>query len=85
MAALQEKFKKVYTARAKLETELSSIYSDFNNSIDKQDRKVKIERLIVKSKDAFTSVIEKNETSLILRIKLKIWTPPAKIWSNWRS
>ena len=46
---------------AKLGAELSSIYSDFNNSIDKQDRNVKIEHPILNSKDAFTSVIEKNE------------------------
>ena len=37
------------------------IYSDINNFVDKQERKVKIECLIVKSKDVLTSVIEKNE------------------------
>ena len=47
-AAFQEMFKKVCTARAKLEGELSNIYSNIDNSIDKQDRKVKIKRLIVK-------------------------------------
>ena len=61
MAALLEMFKKVHTSRAQLESEHSNIYIDFNNSIDKQDRKIKIEFLIVKTKDAFTSVIEKNE------------------------
>ena len=69
MAALQEMFKKVYTSWAQLEAEHSNIYSDFNNSIDKQDRKIKIEFLIVKSKDAFTSVIEKNEEFLDLSHK----------------
>ena len=54
-------FKKVFTARAKLEAELSNIYCDINISFDKLYGKVKIEHLIVKSKDAFTSVIEKNE------------------------
>ena len=61
MAALQEKLKKVYTVRSKIEAELNNIYNDINNPICKQDRKVKIERLIVKSKDAFTSVIKNEE------------------------
>ena len=38
----------------KIEAELSNINSDINTSIDEQDRKIKIERLIVKSKVAFT-------------------------------
>ena len=41
MAALQETFQKNYTEKAKLEAELSDIYRDINNSIDKQNRKVK--------------------------------------------
>ena len=61
MAALQEKFKKVQTARAKLKAKHSNSYSDINNSIDKQDSKVKVERLVVMSKDAFTTIFEKNE------------------------
>ena len=61
MATLQDKINKLYSARAKLEAELNNIYSEINNAVDKQDRKVKIERLIVKCKDAFTGVVDKNE------------------------
>ena len=52
---------KVYCARAKLEAEKINIYCEINNAVDKQDRKVKIERLIVKCKEAFTRVDGKNE------------------------
>ena len=58
---LQDKFNKLYSARAKLEAELNNIYGEINNAVDKQDRKVKIERLIVKCKEAFTRVVDKNE------------------------
>ena len=61
MTTLQDKFNKIYSARAKLEAELNNIYGEINNAVDKQDRKVKIERLIVKCKDAFTRVVDKNE------------------------
>ena len=61
MATLQDKFNKLYSARAKLEAEINNIYGEVNNAVDKQDRKVKIERLIVKCKDAFTRVVDKNE------------------------
>ena len=58
MTTLQDKFNKIYSARAKLEAELNNIYGEINNAVDKQDRKVKIERLIVKCKDAFTRVVD---------------------------
>ena len=61
MATLHDKFNKPYSARAKLEAELNNIYGENNNAVDKQDRKVKIERLILKCKDAFTRVVDKNE------------------------
>ena len=65
MTTLQDKFNKLYSARAKLEAELNNIYGNINNAVDKQDRKVKIERLIVKCKDFhfkdFTRVVDKNE------------------------
>ena len=61
MTTLQDKFNKLYSARAKLEAELNNIYGEINNGLDKQDRKVKIEGLIVKCKDAFTRVVDKNE------------------------
>ena len=61
MTTLQDKFNKLYSARAKLEAELNNIYCEINNAVDKQDRKVKIERLLVKCKDAFIRVVDKNE------------------------
>ena len=61
MTTLQDKFNKLYSARAKLEAELNNIYGEINNAVDKQDRKVKIERLLVKCKDAFIRVVDKNE------------------------
>ena len=61
MPTLQDKFNKIYSVRAKLEAELINIYGENNNAVDMQDRKVKIEFLIVNCKDAFTIVIDKNE------------------------
>ena len=61
MARLQDKFNKLCSARAKLEAELNNIYGEINNAVYKQDRKVKIERLILKCKDAFNRVVDKNE------------------------
>ena len=60
MTTLQDKFNKLYSARAELEAGLN-IYGEFNTAVDKQDRKVKIERLLVKCKDAFIRVVDKNE------------------------
>ena len=61
MTTLQDTFNKLYSARAKIEAELNNIYGEINNAVDKQNRKVKIERLIVKCKDAFNRVVDKNE------------------------
>ena len=66
MATLQDKFNKLYSARAKLEAALNNILGESNNAVDKQDRKVKIGRLIVKCKDAFTRVVDKNEELFVL-------------------
>ena len=51
MATLQDRFNKVHGAGAKLEAEFIYIYGEINNAVDKQVRKVKIERLIVKCKE----------------------------------
>ena len=61
MTTLHGKFNKLYSERAKLEAELNNICGEINNAVDKQDRKVKIDRLILKCKDAFTRVVDKNE------------------------
>ena len=61
MKTLQDKFSKLFSSRAKLEAEINNIYGEINNAVDKQDRKIKIERLIVKCMEAFTRVVDKNE------------------------
>ena len=58
---MQDKFNKIFSARENLEAEINNIYGEINKAVDKQDRKVKIEGLIVKCIDAFTRVIDKNE------------------------
>ena len=58
MSTLQDKINKLYGARAKSEAELNNIYGEINNAVDKPGRKVKIECLIVKCKDAFTRVVD---------------------------
>ena len=72
ITTLQEKFNKIYSARTKLEAEVSILYGELNNAVDKQVRKVKIERLFVKSKDSFTRVVDKTEELFDLKQKLKI-------------
>ena len=61
MATLQDNINKIYYARAKTEVALNQIYGEIKNAVDKQCRKVNSERLIVKCKDAFTRVVDKNE------------------------
>ena len=55
---MQDKFNNLYSARTKLEPEFNKIYGEINNAAD---RKIEIERLIVKCNDAFTRVVDKNE------------------------
>ena len=50
--------------------------------MDKQNRKVKIERLVAESGDAFTSAIEKNEEFFDLAHKTEDPDAAFKIWSN---
>ena len=83
MATLHDKFNKLYSARAKLEAELKYIYGEINNAVDKQDRKVKIERLIVKCKDAFTRVVDQNEELFDLAQKTEDPDAACKNLENW--
>ena len=83
MTTLQDKFNKLYSARAKLEAELINIYGEINNAVDKQDRKVKIERLIVKCKDAFTRVVDKNEELFDLAQRTEDPDAACKNLENW--
>ena len=61
MAERQEKLKKLFKARSNLESELCNIHKDITDAIDRQDRRVKVERLVSKLKDVFSKVVEKNE------------------------
>ena len=47
VTTLQDKFNKLYSARAKLEAELNNIYGEINNALDKQDRKVTLVNALV--------------------------------------
>ena len=83
MATLQDKFNKLYSARTKLEAELNNIYGEINNAVDKQDRKVKIERLIVKCKDSFTRVVDKKEEPFDLAQKTEDPDAACKNLEKW--
>ena len=83
MTTLQEKFNKLYSARTKLEAELNNIYGEINNAVDKQDRKVKNERLIAKCKDAFTRVVDENEEHFDLAQKTEDPEAACKNLEKW--
>ena len=46
MAEQQDKLKKLFNARSNLESELCNIHKDITDAIDRQDRRVKVERLV---------------------------------------
>ena len=61
MAEQQDKLKKLFNARSNLESELRNIHKDITDAIDRQDRRVKVERLVSKLKDVFSKLVHKNE------------------------
>ena len=61
MTEQQDKLKKLFNARSNLESELRNIHKDITDAIDRQDRRVKVERLVSKLKDVFSKLVEKNE------------------------
>ena len=61
MAHQHEKLKKLFNARSNLESELRKIHMDITDVIDRQDKKVKVERLVSKLKDVFSKLVQKNE------------------------
>ena len=69
MAEQQDKLKKLFNARSNLESELYNIHKDITDAIDRQDRRVKVERLVSKLKDVFSKLVEKNEELLDLASK----------------
>ena len=60
MAEQQEKLKKLFNAISNLKSELSNIHKDLTDAIDRQDRRVKVERLVSESKDVFSKLMQKN-------------------------
>ena len=60
MAEQHEKLKKLFNARSNLESELRNIHKNITDAIDRQDRRVKIERLVSKLKDVFSKLVQKN-------------------------
>ena len=61
MAEQQKKLKKFFNARSNLESDLCNIHKDITDAIDRQDRRVKVERLVSKLKDVFSKLVQKNE------------------------
>ena len=61
MTEQQEKLNKLFNARSNLESELCNIHKDITDAIDRQDRRVKVERLVSKLKDVFSKLVQKNE------------------------
>ena len=59
--SLDQKVKKLYAARSKLEAELHAIHEDILHCINSQSRRVKVERLVTKCNEAFMTVVDKNE------------------------
>ena len=65
----QKKLKKLFNARSNLESQLLNIHKDITEAIDRQDRRVKVERLVSMLKDAFSKLMQKNEEQIDLASK----------------
>ena len=61
MAEHQEKLEKLFNARSNLESELCNTHKDITDAIGRQDRRVKVERLVSKLMDVFSKLVQKNE------------------------
>ena len=61
MAEQQEKLKKLFNARSNLESEFCNVHMDITDALDRQDRRVKVERLVSQLKDVFSKLVQKNE------------------------
>ena len=60
MAEQQVKLKKFFNARFNLASELCNIHREITDAIDRQDRRVKVVRLVFKLKDVFRKLVQKN-------------------------
>ena len=59
--SLDQKVERLYAASSKLEAELHAIHKDIFHCMNSQSRRVKTERLVTKSNDAFLTVVDKKE------------------------
>ena len=54
----------LYNARSNLESELCNIRKDNTDAIDRQDRRVKVERLVFKLMEVFSKLVQKKNEEL---------------------
>ena len=59
--SLDQKIKKLYAARSKREAELHAIHEDILHCTNKQNGRVKVERLVTKCNEAFMDDVVKKE------------------------
>ena len=59
--SLNQKVKKLYAARSKREAELHALLEDILHCINRQIRRVKVERPVTKCNEALMTVVGKNE------------------------
>ena len=69
MTEQQEKSKKLNIAKSNLESELRNINNDITDAIDRQDRRIEVERLVSNLKDFFDKLVQKIEKSLTWLLK----------------
>ena len=80
MAEHQENLKKLLNARSNLESELCNIHKDITDAVDRQDRRVKVERLVSKLKDVFSKLVEKNEKLVKRRTQIQFTLSLSNGW-----
>ena len=61
MTEQQKKLIELFNAKSNLASEFCNIHKDITDAIDRQDRRVKVQRLICKLKDIFSKLVQKNE------------------------
>ena len=75
--------KKLFDARSNLESELCTIHKDITDAIDRQDRRVEVERLVSKFKDVFSKLVQKNEELFDLASKAENPDPIYPVLEQW--
>ena len=80
---MEEKLRKLYASRTKLQKELKIYQELIDEAIDRKDRRVKVERLVNDSKSTFQAAFEKNEDLLKLAAKTENPTDLTRILEEW--